>query len=154
MKYKCFIYWLLVILWMCFIFYLSSMSSSDSLSKSSNYIESATSKVVEVTNSVNITNYSKSDVKKFTLTYHYFIRKCMHVSEYLILFLLLYLAFKESNIKKNIIIYSIIITFIYSCSDEIHQLFVGRTGLFRDVLIDMIGPVIVVGIILLRKKIR
>ena len=45
----------------------------------------------------------------------------------------------EINNRKKVLI-SIGLAFIYACSDEIHQLFVGgRSGEFRDVLIDSCG---------------
>ena len=35
---------------------------------------------------------------------------------------------------------SIVVSFVYACSDEFHQLYVvGRTGQFIDIVIDMIG---------------
>mgnify|MGYP003309055667 FL=1 len=45
--------------------------------------------------------------------------------------------------RVNTYLYSIIICFIYACTDEIHQLYVvGRTGQFIDVLIDTIGALL------------
>ncbi len=44
--------------------------------------------------------------------------------------------------KKSFIL-SMIICFIYACTDEYHQLFVkGRTGQFSDSLIDTVGALI------------
>ena len=46
------------------------------------------------------------------------------------------------NIKKAIII-AFLGTFLYACSDEFHQLFIpGRSGEFRDVMIDSTGGII------------
>jgi VanZ family protein len=71
---------------------------------------------------------------------NFIVRKAAHFTEYLILFLLLYEAFREDFSPKKAIIFSIIIVFLYACSDEIHQLFVpGREGRFRDVMIDTSG---------------
>ena len=40
-------------------------------------------------------------------------------------------------------IISIVVCFVYACTDEFHQLFVdGRAGLFSDVIIDTIGATI------------
>ena len=50
---------------------------------------------------------------------------------------------------------SIIATFIYALSDEIHQFFVpGRTCAFRDVLIDTIGGVTSILVLYIFSKIK
>ena len=72
------------------------------------------------------------------------IRKLAHITEYFILTLLVYSLSKEytKNEKKRIII-SILFSMIYSCTDELHQNFVpGRTGVYKDCLIDSIGCII------------
>lgn len=48
---------------------------------------------------------------------------------------------KQYNIHN--IYYAIGLCILYSCTDEFHQLFInGRSGSFRDVLIDTIGILI------------
>ena len=43
-------------------------------------------------------------------------------------------------INTKLVLLSLLICFLYACSDEIHQLFiVGRSGNAYDVLIDTIG---------------
>ena len=43
-------------------------------------------------------------------------------------------------INTKLVLLSLLICFLYACSDEIHQLFVpGRSGEARDVLIDTLG---------------
>lgn len=69
------------------------------------------------------------------------VRKSAHFTIYLLLGLsiisLLY-EYKIINIKAIVI--AMIISILYACSDEIHQIFVsGRTGKIIDVLIDSIG---------------
>ena len=69
------------------------------------------------------------------------IRKLAHFSIYTVVgFLLMSLCFTyKISINKKIVI-SLIIGFIYACSDELHQTFVaGRSGEARDVLIDTSG---------------
>lgn len=72
------------------------------------------------------------------------IRKIAHLSLYIILGLLVMLCletFNNTEIKKIGI--SVLFTFFYACSDELHQKFViGRSGEFRDVLIDTAGALI------------
>ncbi|ACO86010.1 VanZ family protein [Clostridium botulinum] len=70
---------------------------------------------------------------------NFLIRKAAHITEYFILFMLLYYAFKKT-FYKNLKIKAAIITILYACTDEFHQLFIpGREGKVRDVLIDSIG---------------
>jgi VanZ family protein len=76
------------------------------------------------------------------------------MSEYAILLLLLYYAL-SNVISKHTLSLSLLVTFIYACSDEFHQLFIpGRSGQFKDVLIDTSGALIMLMIIFLwqRKK--
>ena len=48
-----------------------------------------------------------------------------------------------SKIKSNIILKSIIFCFVYSLSDEIHQIFIdGRTFQFLDLFMDAIGYIL------------
>ena len=69
------------------------------------------------------------------------VRKCAHFLLYLFLdiWVLWFLSeFYKLTIKEYII--ATLITFIYACSDEFHQLFVsGRSGEVLDVCIDTIG---------------
>ena len=61
---------------------------------------------------------------------------------YCILAIFLFMSVYEDNIKKAIII-AFLCTFLYACSDEFHQLFIpGRSGEFRDVMIDSTGGII------------
>ena len=61
---------------------------------------------------------------------------------YCILAIFLFMSVYEDNIKKAIII-AFLGTFLYACSDEFHQLFIpGRSGEFRDVMIDSTGGII------------
>ncbi len=73
---------------------------------------------------------------------HFIFFKSLHLAEYAFLAILIYFAFPKEKI-------AIILAYLYALSDEIHQTFVpGRSGLFRDTLIDLIG--IYLGILLLR----
>jgi len=69
-------------------------------------------------------------------TNRFLILKSFHLIEYAILSFLLYFAFKKPKI-------SIPIAYFYSLSDEFHQTFIaGRSGRFRDTLIDLLGIII------------
>lgn len=71
------------------------------------------------------------------------VRKTAHFSEYLLLAaaIAFHLAVWEGK-GKSLYVLPIIISFLYAATDEYHQLFVpGRSGMFRDVLIDTSGAV-------------
>lgn len=69
------------------------------------------------------------------------VRKSAHFLIYFILGILLFSFLREfSNCLGKLFILSIFLSFLYACSDEIHQLFVpGRSGRIFDVLLDTAG---------------
>lgn len=121
--------WSILILWMCFIFYMSNQPA--------NISDGQSFKAMTILESLGI------DVNGiFGELANFIVRKCAHFLEYMILALLImnvvkmYLAFKVSTGL------SVIFTFLYACTDEFHQLFVpGREGAFRDVIIDTCGGI-------------
>lgn len=120
---------ILVIIWMIFIFIMSSFNSNES-SNQSNFIVNILS---------NIFNISNIEILSLI------VRKLAHFIEYTILGILVYNLIYSYNKKIYI---STIICIIYAISDEIHQLFVpGRSCQILDILIDSMGSV--TGIILL-----
>lgn len=123
---------LLVILWMIVIFCFSNQVSDDSTKLSNGFIRNTICKVNK--------NCDKVIEKTFTP-----VRKCAHFFIYLILGILVMNCF---NIDKKYIIYSVIICFLYSISDEVHQIFVsGRSGEVLDVLIDTCGSFLGINIL-------
>ena len=67
------------------------------------------------------------------------IRKCAHMTEFGLLALTLYYGMYKNGHTK-LFIKAILLTFVFACMDEFHQLFIsGRAGQFRDVLIDTTG---------------
>lgn len=80
---------------------------------------------------------------------HFIFFKTLHLLEYAFLAILFFYAFLR---KKQ----TIIISYLYALSDEIHQTFIpGRSGRLRDTFIDLIG--IFLGLIFLKflcKKIK
>lgn len=134
--------WILVVLWMMVIFILSDIKGIDSYNKSVGGIATIIDKTVDVTNNVGITNYSnnQSKINSISKKLNYPVRKSLHAIEYLILTLLLYNAFYQRGFRnKKLIIYSILVCFLYACSDEFHQLFRQRSAMFSDVLLDTFG---------------
>ncbi len=149
-KIKIILSWIIVLIWMGVIFYLSSMNTTESNSKSKDTINKVIETTVETTNNIGITNKHPSVKKKQQVTdfLNKPLRKCAHASVYFILSILLLYALLISHYKfrkKYIltIIFAILLCFFYAITDEYHQTFIpGRTGQFSDVLIDTAGATI------------
>ena len=84
------------------------------------------------------------------------IRKAAHMTEYAILFLLSYLATVKISMSQSRFYnrsIAVLISLLYACSDEMHQLLVpGRSGRMIDVGIDMAGVLIVLICMILSKN--
>lgn len=131
-------YFIPALIWMIFIFIMSHTNGNDS-SNQSNFIAEIILKFIDI------------DVETLT----FLIRKAAHMSEYAILLLLIYYGLSNTITYKYNLLTSLATTFIYACSDEFHQLFIpGRSGQFKDVLIDTSGGLVMLLIIYLwqRKK--
>ena len=132
---KIIISWLLLILWMAFIFYMSSCNGNVSSDQSGT--------IAYVLHNILGINYSDKLI--------FIIRKCAHVSEFFILGILVINLVSKYNVK-HIYLISFIICVLYASSDEFHQLFVpGRSGQVTDIFIDMIGVVLGLSIFCLIK---
>ena len=140
--------WVLTALWVIFIFYLSSENGAESSERSASAL-----KFIELIIGKNII----TDL---------LLRKIVHVLEYSVLTVLVFLSARFTNkisftksyaespvklIKSDNEMYIAItlwMSMLTSVCDEYHQLFVeGRDGNIRDVLVDAIGVVIVLIII-------
>lgn len=146
---KIIISWLLVIIWMIVIFWLSSMDSDLSNRRSKTTINKVIATTVEKTDINNATSQqqTKANISRVVDKLNMPLRKCAHATAYFVLALLLInaLTISKVNLKKALII-TIIVCFLYACTDEYHQTFVdGRTGQFTDVLIDTTGALIAEG---------
>lgn len=70
----------------------------------------------------------------------FIVRKTAHFTEYFILYLLTINVMQYYFNIKNAILYSLIFSILYACTDEIHQYFIpGRAMAFKDILIDSSG---------------
>jgi len=124
-------YWLPVILWMSFIFWMSSGTfSADS-----------TSLIIEP-----ILRFLMPGISQQSLNMvHISIRKSGHFTEYFILGFLLFRAFRSGSMKSDVprwVFFSVILVIMYAASDEFHQSFVStRTASLVDVGIDITGGV-------------
>lgn len=127
----------LIILWMGVIFIFSSKTGSESTKQSDGFISITIGNIVSIFDK-SLTNEEKEriiDIAEIP------IRKIAHITEYFILTILVSLFVNSYKISiKNVVYITFAICILYSCSDEIHQLFVSdRSGQIIDVLIDSIG---------------
>lgn len=124
---------LLLIFQMLFIFAMSSFGSDSSNAQSS--------QIIQVLHQVfpNLSHTSGPDASVLT----FIVRKTAHFTEYAILGILFYFFYRQTLPQKNglrLFVLAILSSFLYACTDEIHQLFVpGRSGQFTDVLVDTLG---------------
>lgn len=125
-----------LVLWMALIFSFSNQKDVDSSKISDGFIDRTVVKIYKIFNE-NITIEKENEIiEKYT----YPIRKLAHYTLYFILGILSFLVVKDYSINKKLIIYSLLICFLYACSDEFHQLFIiGRSARVLDVMIDTFG---------------
>lgn len=125
-----------LVLWMALIFSFSNQKDVDSSKVSDGFIDRTVVKIYKIFNE-NITIEKENEIiEKYT----YPIRKFAHYTLYFILGILSFLVVKDYSINKKLIIYSLLICFLYACSDEFHQLFIiGRSARVLDVIIDTFG---------------
>lgn len=130
-----------VIIWMVFIFYMSSRTGNESTEQSS-IISTFLTNVLE-----KVRQDGPQETERLNAVLETVIRKAAHMVEYAILFLLSYLAMVKISKSENRIynkLTAALISLLYACTDEMHQLLVpGRSGKMRDVAIDMIGVIFV-----------
>ena len=123
-----------VICFMLIIF----MFSSDSGTASSKKSDSVIINLIDVISNKKVNN---KDRDKYIEKYVFPVRKCAHFTIYLILGILVISLLSEYRILNfKTVLYTLLIVFLYACSDEFHQLFVsGRSSEIGDVLIDSSG---------------
>lgn len=118
---------LMVLLWMLIIFYFSSKPAVASDQDSELIIQ--------------IFRFIGMDLNSFLGEMASFaVRKAAHFTEYFILCLLWFNVLNDKFELKKAALYSVAAVFLYSVTDEFHQMFVpGRAARFADVLIDLSG---------------
>ncbi|MFR6018303.1 MAG: VanZ family protein [Paraclostridium sordellii] len=123
----------LTIIWMGLIYYMSNQPATISSSQSGGFIN--------MLSNLPIIGNTIKELMKIGIA-EFLIRKSAHMFLYFMLAILIYMVFKNINNIK-VYIYSLTGCFIYACTDEIHQLFIaGRSGEFKDVLVDTLGAII------------
>lgn len=138
---KAFKHWLPVVLWMGFIFAMSSDLGSSTHS----------SRIIEP-----IVRWIKPDTTPEQFEFvHFILRKLGHLTEYAVLALLVFRALKHTlaqpldKLSWQTVGIALLITASYAATDEWHQSFVpGRTAAIGDVLIDSSGGLLSLLIVL------
>ncbi len=129
--------WTAVLLWMLFIFNLSSQAAdqSDKLSTGVTEILFETLEKVAPEYDLNIREFNR------------LLRKNAHFFAYLVLGVLVVNALRQAGVKGlKAFALAFCICILYAVSDEVHQLFVpGRGGQVVDVLIDSAGAIVGIG---------
>ena len=126
-------YWLPFLTWLCVIF----VGSTDLMSAEQ------TSRFL-----VPFLRWLKPDISTEALAQvHFFVRKLGHISEYAVLAVLLWRAFRSgTNLQMKLPILFVaawILCGVFAATDEFHQSFVSsRTASLDDVLIDIVGAMI------------
>lgn len=147
---KRFLYLIPVIIWMVFIFYMSGKTGQESSGQSGKISLFITNLLEKVRQD------SPQEMQNLQDILELVIRKTAHMTEYAILFLLSYLAMVKISMSQSRFYnrsIAVLISLLYACSDEMHQLLVpGRSGRMIDVGIDMAGVLIVLICMLLSKN--
>lgn len=133
-----------IILCMVTIFLFSSDDASLSTKKSDGFI-------IQVSNFFVGTKLSKVQQEKIIDYFVVPVRKSAHFFIYLLLGIFIVSFLNEFSIStKRLVLLAIFLSFLYACSDEIHQLFVpGRSGQISDVLLDTLGASVGISIYML-----
>ena len=156
MKKTTFIFLLIVILWGMVIFYASSRSSKESNSNSKRIITFVLTKSISITNKYHITNIdlSNDNVSRMVLIINKPLRKVVHYLIYFVLAVFVYLLFYSLGCTRfKILLFTCLLCFFYSLTDEVHQTRVdGRSGQFIDCIIDTSGAITSSLILFFKKK--
>lgn len=145
MKIKKIVTFILIILWMILVFYLSNQVADESSQLSGGL----TRKILEAVHMLDEKTIEQQEIIETV------VRKLAHFFLYALgeILILLHINLYKITGKRKILT-SWIIGTAYAIIDELHQLFVpGRSGEIRDVCIDSLGVIIGVVIIILVFKI-
>ena len=133
---------LLILFWMGLIFSFSNDSGTVSTKKSDGFI-------IRTVETIIGRELSADEKEKWVNYLVVPVRKGAHLAVYLVLGVLIFSFVSEFMvINYKSLLLSIGISFLYACSDEIHQLLVpGRSGQVKDVILDTLGASIGIVII-------
>ncbi len=134
-------FWFPVILWMCFIFWMSTAM----------FGAQNTSSIIEPILRFLMPSISHRELEHL----HFLIRKLAHLTEYFISGLLLFRAFRGGSDEHHAwrwALYSFLVIVLIAASDEYHQSFIpDRTSSIFDVGIDTVGGIAALAICTLKR---
>lgn len=128
---------------MMYIIY--SFSAKEGPESSSLSLEVTTDIVETIDTVIYNDNLNEQTYSNWVNKLHLPVRKCAHMCEYALLTLLGFMPLFAYSIRYTISHYiiPISISFMYACTDELHQRFISqRSGQFKDVCVDMCGVLI------------
>jgi len=133
--------WLLVLVWMGLIFFLSSQQAADS-----NQLSAGITKFI-----MDLISGIFPGLSPQVQWLNHIVRKNAHFIAYFVLGLLHINALVLNGKKsRKAFLMALAISFLYAVSDEFHQTFVpGRSGELRDVMIDTAGALTGIGVYML-----
>lgn len=128
----------LLIFWCLLIFLFSSENSTESNSRSGRITEHTIGVYERVTEH----KISSEKRKEAFQNMNYLIRKTAHFTLYFILGILVYwILLDYLKVSRSLLLFSILFCGFYAITDEVHQLFTGRTAMLFDALIDTAGGI-------------
>ena len=153
MTYKRFLLWLLVILWMGIIFFLSAQTAAESSGLSGQTIRTLIP--IFMPEFIDISQVQQNEI---VANLQHLVRKIAHILIYFILGILCMCTLISHELKLKVKVYAaLVICTVYAATDELHQLFVdGRGFQFSDIFLDfcgaLLGVLVVVGMYWMRGR--
>lgn len=129
------ILWILVISCMGTIFFFSSQVAEESDKASEGFI-------INLVRFFNIREvFSEAEINEIATNLNGIVRVGAHFTIYAVLGFLVALLLNEYMLYgAKLILYSVLSSFLYACTDEFHQSFVpGRSAQLSDILTDTLG---------------
>lgn len=118
--------------------------SSQNAEESSGLSTKAAIAIIRFADNSHIVEVNDKNEAEFIENLQYPIRKCAHMSEYMIFTLSVMFALSVWGVRNKLLyIETFAVSVVFASTDEFHQLFVpGRSGMVSDVLIDSTGAAI------------
>ena len=131
---------ILALVWMCVIFAFSAQTKEESSVVSQGF----SYRIVNTTGLLLHLHIDEEQLREIANAIEGFVRKGAHMTEYAILAILVYVWLGRWQLShRRMACTAAVLTMLYACSDEFHQLFVaGRAGRVSDVLVDSAGAVV------------
>lgn len=146
---KKYLAWLPAILMMAAIFWFSAQPADVSTEMS----DGVTRILLMMAEAVGLMELSPEKIYGLCVLLSTPVRKCAHITEYALLYLTVLFGLKHWQVQGNRRLgRALMITVLYACTDEFHQLFVpGRAGMVTDVIIDSIGAMLLAAVLWKRR---